>query len=164
MDLIFWRHADAQDVPAHDPGDPLKQDLGSEDLARCLTAKGHKQAARMGAWLDRHLTDQARILVSPAMRCEQTAVHLGRKYKVCPELAPWAGVDDLLGLVHWPDNKLPVVVLGHQPTLGQTVNRLLGFGGIDTSFRKGAIWWLRSREREGKMQTLVVTVQSPDFV
>ena len=57
-----------------------------------------------------------------------------------------------------------MVVVGHQPTLGQTVNRLLGLDGLDISLRKGSLWWLRSRERDGKIQTIVVTVQSPDLL
>ena len=153
MDLIVWRHADAEDAGAPDT-----------DMARCLSARGIRQATRMAQWLDRKLPDNARVLVSPAMRCEQTVVPLGRKYKICPELAPGATPDDLLKLVQWPANKWPVVVVGHQPTLGQTVNRLLGLDGLDISLRKGSLWWLRSRERDGKIQTIVVTVQSPDLL
>jgi phosphohistidine phosphatase len=153
MDLIVWRHADAEDANAPDA-----------DLARCLSARGIRQATRMAQWLDRKLPDNARVLVSPAMRCEQTVVPLGRKYKICPELAPEASADDLLKLVQWPANKWPVVVVGHQPTLGQTVNRLLGLDGLDMPMRKGSLWWLRSRERDGKIQTIVVTVQSPDLL
>ena len=164
MDLILWRHADAEDGP--DVALPVSQtsSVVSADLHRCLSVRGHKQAMRMARWLDKNLMDSARVLVSPAMRCEQTVVPLGRKYKRCPELAPWASVDDLLSLVQWPSGKLPVLVVGHQPTLGQTVTRLLGVGYSDLAFRKGAIWWLRSRERDGQVQTVVVTVQSPEFV
>jgi len=153
MDLIVWRHADAEDASAPDT-----------DMARCLSARGIRQATRMAQWLDRKLPDNARVLVSPAMRCEQTVVPLGRKYKICPELAPESSPDDLLKLVQWPANKSPVVVVGHQPTLGQTVNRLLGLDGLDMPMRKGSLWWLRSRERDGKIQTIVVTVQSPDLL
>ena len=153
MDLIIWRHADAEDASAPDT-----------DMARCLSARGIRQATRMAQWLDRKLPDNARVLVSPAMRCEQTVVPLGRKYKICPELAPEASSDDLLKLVQWPGNKWPVVVVGHQPTLGLTINHLLGFGGLDIAMRKGSLWWLRSRERDGKIQTIVVTVQSPDLL
>ena len=153
MDLIVWRHADAEDASAPEA-----------DLARCLSARGIRQATRMAQWLDRKLPDNARVLVSPAMRCEQTVVPLGRKYKICPELAPGASPDDLLKLVQWPANKWPVVVVGHQPTLGQTINRLLGLDGLDIAMRKGSLWWLRSRERDGKIQTIVVTVQSPDLL
>jgi phosphohistidine phosphatase len=164
MDLILWRHADAEDGPDFGPPTTMSSSVSEADLHRCLSARGHKQAARMAKWVDRTLTNSARVLVSPAMRCEQTVVPLGRKYKTCPELAPWASVDDLLGLVQWPLAKLPVLVVGHQPTLGQVVTRLLGVDGDELSFRKGAIWWLRSRERDGKIQTVVVTVQSPEFL
>ena len=153
MDLIVWRHADAEDASAPET-----------DLARCLSARGIRQATRMAQWLDRKLPDNTRVLVSPAMRCEQTVVPLGRKYKICPELAPGATPDELLNLVQWPANKWPVVVVGHQPTLGQTVNRLLGLDGLDIALRKGSLWWLRSRERDGQTQTIVVTVQSPDLI
>ena len=164
MDLILWRHADAEDGPDFGPASAGPPSVVDADLHRCLSARGHKQASRMAKWVDRTLTNSARILVSPAMRCEQTVVPLGRKYITCPELAPWASVDDLLTLVQWPLAKLPVLVVGHQPTLGQVVTRLLGVDGDELSFRKGAVWWLRSRERDGKIQTVVVTVQSPEFL
>jgi phosphohistidine phosphatase len=51
MDLILWRHAEAED--------------GAPDLARELTAKGHKQAAEMARWLSHHLPKEVRTLVSP---------------------------------------------------------------------------------------------------
>jgi len=164
MDLIVWRHADAEDISdGIAPTAILGGDVQS-DLARCLSPKGLRQATRMAQWLDRKLPDHARILVSPAVRCEQTVVPLGRKFKICPELSPSGSVDDLLALAQWPDSKYPVVVVGHQPTLGQMVNRLLGLDGIDISLRKGSLWWLRSRLRDGQTQTIVVTVQSPDFL
>ena len=153
MDLILWRHAEAQEL-----GD------GQDDLKRDLTSRGEKQAARMAHWLDRQLPDGARILVSPSQRTEQTAQALERKYKIRPELAPDATVAQLLELVQWPDAKHPVVVVGHQPTLGQTIAQLLGLPLSEVSVKRGAIWWLRSRERETGAQTVVVTVQSPEVM
>ena len=153
MDLILWRHAEAQEL-----GD------GQDDLKRDLTSRGEKQAARMAHWLDRQLPDGARILVSPSRRTEQTAQALERKYKIRPELAPDATVAQLLELVQWPDAKHPVVVVGHQPTLGQTIAHLLGLPLSVVSVKRGAIWWLRSRERETGAQTVVVTVQSPEVM
>lgn len=164
MDLIVWRHADAEDLSDSIAPPAITEFDFQADLARCLSSKGLRQAARMAQWLDRKLADNARILVSPAVRCEQTVVPLGRKYKICPELSPSGSVDDLLTLTHWPDSKYPVVVVGHQPTLGQVVNRLLGLDGMDISLRKGSLWWLRSRLRDGQRQAFVVTVQSPDFL
>ena len=157
MDLILWRHAEAEDWPEGDG-------QGSSDMDRSLTARGEKQAVRMAAWLDRQLPEGARILVSPARRCEQTALALNRKYRLRPEIAPGANASQLLELVQWPLAKSPVLVIGHQPTLGQTIAQLLGLQEDDCPVKKGALWWLRNRDREGRIQTVVVTVQSPDML
>ncbi len=160
MDLILWRHAEAHDHPLGEQG--LQGD--SLDLERRLTPRGEKQAARMAAWLDRQLPEGARVLASPAERSRQTAQALGRKLKVREELAPGAGAAALLAVVGWPDGKGPVVVVGHQPTLGQIVAQLLGLPESECPMRKGALWWLRQRERNGRMQTVLVTVQSPELL
>lgn len=157
MDLILWRHAEAEDWPDVEP-------QAGSDLDRSLTSRGEKQAARMAAWLDRQLPEGARIVVSPARRCEQTALALGRKYRVRPEIAPDASPAQLLELVQWPMSKLPVLVIGHQPTLGQTIAQLLGLKESECPVKKGALWWLRSRDRDGQSQTVVVTVQSPEVL
>lgn len=157
MDLILWRHAEAEDWLLGDEQTGL-------DLDRSLTQRGEKQAARMAAWLDRQLPEGARILVSPARRCEQTALALGRKYKIRPELAPNATAGQLLELVQWPANKSPILVVGHQPVLGQTIAQLLGLKESECAVKKGALWWLRNRERDGLSQTVIVTVQSPEVL
>ena len=118
----------------------------------------------MAAWLERQLPDSARVLVSPARRCEQTALALGARYKLRPELAPDAAPLQLLELVQWPLSKSPVVVVGHQPMLGQVIAQLLGFRESECTLKTGALWWLRSRERDGQCQTVVLTVQSPEFL
>ena len=157
MDLILWRHAEAEDWPEGDP-------QAGSDMDRSLTARGDKQAARMATWLDRQLPEGARIVVSPARRCEQTALALARKYRLRPEIAPGATPAQLLELVQWPSAKSPVLVIGHQPTLGQTIAQLLGLQENDCPVKKGALWWLRNRDREGHSQTVVVTVQSPEVL
>lgn len=157
MDLILWRHAEAEDWL---PGD----ETSGPDLNRSLTQRGEKQAARMAAWLDRQLPEGARILVSPARRCEQTALALGRKYKISTELAPDAIPAQLLELVQWPGHKHPVLVIGHQPMLGQTIAQLLGLKENECAVKKGALWWLRTRDRDGQSQTVIVTVQSPEVL
>lgn len=153
MDLVIWRHAEAQEWIQ-----------GCDDMVRPLTPRGEKQAARMARWLDRQLPGNARIFVSPALRAEQTAKVLARKFKVRPELAPDGTVAQLLELVQWPDAKGVVLVVGHQPTLGQTISQLIGLNATECSVKKGAIWWLRSRQREALTQTVVITVQSPELL
>lgn len=153
MDLIFWRHAEAED----------ERD-GLADLDRALTSRGEKQAARMGAWLDRNLPEGTRILCSPALRCEQTALALGRKFKLRDDLAPGATPAQLLAAAQWPDARHPVMLVGHQPVLGETLAQLLRMEAGNCAIRKGAVWWLRTRERDGAEQTLLWAVQSPETV
>ncbi len=153
MDLVLWRHAEAQEWTQ-----------GCDDMVRPLTPRGEKQAARMASWLDRQLPGNARIFVSPALRAEQTARTLARKFKVRPELSPDGTVAQLLEWVQWPDAKGVVLVVGHQPTLGQTIAQLIGLSAAECSVKKGAVWWLRSRQREAQTQTVVVTVQSPELL
>lgn len=153
MDLIFWRHAEAED----------ERD-GQPDLERALTPRGQKQAARMAAWLDRHLPEGTRILCSPAVRCEQTVLALGRRYKVRHQLQPGATPADLLEAAQWPSARHPVMLVGHQPVLGETLARLLRMDAGNCAIRKGAVWWLRTRERDGGEQTLVWSVQCPEMV
>ena len=157
MDLILWRHAEAHALPEG------TFDARS-DLERKLTARGDKQATRMAEWLDRQLPGSARIVSSPARRCEQTALALGRKFKIRSELVPGATPDALLELVQWPQSKSLILVIGHQPTLGQTIASLLGLNESDCAIKKGSVWWLRTRERDGQIQTVVVTVQSPEML
>jgi phosphohistidine phosphatase len=153
MDLILWRHAEAED-----------EEESGDDLKRSLTGRGEKQAARMAAWLDRQLPEGARILCSPARRCEQTVLALGRKYKTRQELAPGATAADLLEVAQWPSAKQAVLMVGHQPALGETIAQLLQFKHGSCPVRKGAVWWVRTRERDGHEQTLLIAVRSPDVL
>jgi phosphohistidine phosphatase len=159
MNLILWRHAEAQEHP-----DPLAGRQGdAQDLARVLSARGEKHAARMAAWLDRQLPNGTRILASPARRTEQTVLALDRKFKLRDELAPGADPQALLELVQWPNAKAPVLVVGHQPALGQVIARLLGLADDACPVKKGAVWWLHQRERNGVTQTVLLTVQTPEL-
>jgi phosphohistidine phosphatase len=150
MDLILWRHAEAE------PGEP--------DLGRRLTAKGLKQAERMGEWLDRHLPDTARILVSPADRAQQTALALQRKFRTVDEIAPGASVAAVLSASNWPDAREAVLVVGHQPTLGAVASFLLSGEEAGWSVKKGAVWWLTNRDRGGSSAVVLRVVIAPDFV
>jgi phosphohistidine phosphatase len=153
MDLILWRHAEA--------GEALD---GSDDLARQLTAKGERQAARVATWLNRQLPSTARLFASPAQRTLQTAAALDRKVKTVNELAPNGTVEGLLHVVRWPDAREPVVVVGHQPTLGVVAAYLLAGQPLPWTVRKGALWWLRARERDGQVQVVLHAVVSPELV
>ena len=150
MDLILWRHAEAE------PGVP--------DLDRRLTAKGLKQAERMGGWLEAHLPEGTRVLVSPADRAQQTALGLKRKFRTVDSIAPGAPVSAVLSAAGWPDARDPALVVGHQPTLGAVAAFLLSGSEAYWSFKKGAVWWISNRDRGEGAVTLLRVVIGPDFV
>lgn len=150
MDLILWRHADAE------PGEP--------DLGRRLTAKGVRQAERMAAWLDGHLPERCRILVSPAERAQQTAGALGRKFRIVPELAPGAAAASVIAAAGWPDAREAALIVGHQPTLGETAALLLSGSDSPWGMRKAAVWWLSNRTREQGAEVVLKVVIGPDYL
>ncbi len=153
MDIVLWRHAEAVDWQE-----------GCDDLDRALTARGYKQAIRMAEWLDRQLPESTRIFTSPARRCEDTVCRLDRKYKIHKDLLPESNVDDILSSIEWPLAKSTVLLVGHQPMIGKIIAQSLGLKDSSFAVRKGSVWWLRSRERDGQRQTVLVTVQSVDML
>ncbi len=161
MDLILWRHAQAEDL--YD---------GISDAERKLTAKGVKQASKMASWLDRVLPDNCKILVSPTERTVATAEALtffGRKRKIITELNPEATPQLVLESVNWPDSKEAVLVIGHQPYLGQVVSEILGHQGYEFSIRKASVWWLSHKLKtsltgEESPHVFLKAVMSPDLL
>lgn len=150
MELILWRHAEAED--------------GLPDLARELTDKGRKQATKMADFLRPRLPEHTRILVSPAIRTQQTAHALTKHFDTEPNIGTAAAPQDILAAAGWPEASGCVLVIGHQPTLGQTAAQLLGASTASFSVKKGAVWWLSRREREGDYQTRLRLVISPEFL
>src|SRR5512137_2063959 len=118
----------------------------------------------MAAWLERHLPDTCRILVSPADRAQQTALALKRKFRTLPDLAPGAAPDAVLAAANWPDSREPVLVVGHQPTLGEVAAFLISGEPAYWSIKKGGVWWLSNRARGGDSGVVLRVVLGPDFV
>jgi len=143
MELILWRHADAED--------------GADDLARRLTAQGEKQAAAMAAWLRGHLPGSYTLLASPAVRAQQTAAALGSPIVTERALAPGALPAMIIEAAR--RRKPPVIVVGHQPDLGRTAAGLIGRCEADWHLEKGAIFWIA-----GEAPARIKAVLSPDLL
>jgi phosphohistidine phosphatase len=152
MELILWRHAEAED------GD------GKEDLARELTRRGRKHAEAMAGWLKPRLEGDWRIVVSPAKRTLQTVAPLDMEFEVSDAVSTDVSAQSVLREVNWPAAARNVLVVGHQPTLGEVAAQLLRGNPGDVSMRKGAVWWFTTRERGGHVETVLKTVIDPDTV
>jgi phosphohistidine phosphatase len=154
MDLILWRHAEAE--PGH---------TELVDALRRLTPKGLKQANKMAYWLDCNLPDSCRILVSPSIRTRETIAALDRKFKIIPEIGPEASADDLLAAANWPNSREPVMLVGHQPSLGELASRLITPFQAECAIRKGNVWWISQKERDGEgLRTYLKAIMAPDLV
>ena len=150
MDLILWRHAEAED--------------GLPDLERRLTPRGQKHAARIAQWLLQRLPAKFAVLASPARRAQDTAQALGAPFRTVTALAPGATVRDILGAADWPGRKNAVVVVGHQPDLGRVAALLVSGTEASWSVKKGGLWWLSDRVRDEGAQVVVRAVVAPDLI
>ncbi|WP_035060397.1 SixA phosphatase family protein [Andreprevotia chitinilytica] len=150
MDLILWRHAEAED--------------GTDDLERRLTPKGRKQSARMAKWLARELKDEPiRVISSVAQRSQQTAQALGHGFEVDGRINPGAPVASYLEVAGWPrgDGRVTIIV-GHQPVIGCLASLLLTGRELDWSTRKGAIWWIQRRTRGPQVEYVLRACIAPE--
>jgi phosphohistidine phosphatase len=156
MELVLWRHAEAEDEAA-------------SDYLRNLTPKGLRQAKKMAAWFEVQIDGQWAgwtIIASPANRAQQTAAALAQPFTTAPGIAPDAPASAVLTAANWPaaQGRAKVMVVGHQPTLGMVAAQLIDGSGGYVSVKKGAMWWFETREREGAIQTQLKAMVTPDTV
>src|SRR5262245_28843343 len=148
MDLILWRHAEAEE--------------GAPDIARRLTKKGEQQAEKMAGWLRARMQKPLRILVSPAVRTQQTAAALSSEFEIVKEIGIDSSARRILQTTGWPEADGTVLVVGHQPTLGQVASLLLSGMELDWAIKKGALWWFQTPDSES--EPLLRAVLTPRHV
>lgn len=150
MDLILWRHAEAED--------------GFPDMDRALTSKGHKQADKTAAWLKAHLPEDTRIIASPAKRTQQTASALAQHFITEEAIAPGASVQAVLSAVGWGKTDGCTLIVGHQPTLGAVAAHLVANLDASWSVKKSAIWWLTAKPGPHGSQATLRAVIPPELL
>ena len=108
MELILFRHGPAQ------------------DRARDGTPDGIEKTTLASRGLKRLIKTPVTILSSPKMRAAQTAAILGQELGVAPQLLEALAGDSLEGLLAslWKRRDRRVVLVGHEPLLGRTIQRL----------------------------------------
>ncbi len=157
--LFLWRHAEAED--------------SFPDLQRVLTGRGRRDAKHVAAVLAKQLDSHARLISSPASRTLETVQPLAAKLSLSVEtdnrLAPGARTRDVLATVdealrEGNADDLTLVLVGHQPWVGQVARRLLTGEEGDWSVKKAAAWWLVRRSRNGDSEWTLRTVIDPDLL
>lgn len=150
MELILWRHAEAEE--------------GIPDAERKLTEKGLDQAKRMSDWLKSKLPENTLVIASPTRRTQQTAMALSSDFVTNNEIGPGAGVTGILTVVKWPNAQGAVVIVGHQPTLGEVVSYLIPVIPSGLSVKKGSVWWIKYREKGDVIEPVLHTVMYPEML
>ena len=154
MDLLLWRHAHAREALP-----------GESDMDRSLTGKGIRQAENMAGWLNRHMPANTLVLCSPAVRTVQTARALTQVFTLCQKIRPDSSAEALLAASQWPHAQTAVLMVSHQPFLSQAVSQLLDLPlAVTLPFRKGSLWWIRSRPLNGAIKPQLLTIQDADFL
>ena len=157
MELILWRHAEAE------------AGVGKRlDHKRRLTPRGERQARGMAAWLRERLSGKkVAVLASPTQRTRQTAHALGLPYEIEPRIGPGADARDLLEAAGWSPSRVShdgtVILVGHQPTLGQVAALLLSGAEVDWTVKKGAIWWFSREIHDGKARATLRATMGADL-
>lgn len=146
MELILWRHAEAEDrAPDHE---------------RRLTERGHRQARAMADWLKPRLPDGYRMLVSPAVRTQQTAQALREDFETRNEVGVGVPPRSVLQAAGWPAAPGLCLVVGHQPTLGMVASQILCGVSDELTVQKSAIWWFEATPSK----TVLRAVLTPDML
>ncbi|MFN3658922.1 MAG: SixA phosphatase family protein [Pseudolabrys sp.] len=128
--LLLFRHAKSE-----------RAEPGHEDVTRALIERGRRDAARIGAYMATHALKPDRVLVSPALRTQETWKHLSGAFKPAPgaatverlyEASPhtiFAVVKDAPAAAH------TLMVIGHNPGLHELALMLIASGDIDARER-----------------------------
>ncbi len=156
LHVIFWRHAEAEDVAS--PGNDA-------DLQRALTRQGRRDASHMAAWMKAHVPKPWVVCASPAVRARQTAMTLVDYPTEDARLAPERSIEEILAVIaSHQDTHTALILCGHQPTLGSAALRWLAGCEQPLSIRKGGLIWVAERQREGASNRILRASLSPDLL
>jgi phosphohistidine phosphatase len=130
LELYLLRHADAGDSAT----------WAGPDEARPLSAKGHRQAERLGAFLARLGFAPDAVITSPLIRARETADIVAAALHVPvvedDRLAFGAGLGDVQAIVADHGGASRLVLVGHDPDFSGLVADLTG---ADAPMKKGAL-------------------------
>ena len=134
--FILWRHAEA-----------VEREAGQISSACSRGASAVRRAWPTG------LTSASRIRracwVIACCAASRPPRRWAASSRTVEAIALDAGPAAKAAAARWPESSEPVLVVGHQPTLVSSPSLLLAGTPQPWSVKKGAVWWLRSRDREG---------------
>lgn len=128
--LYLFRHAKAETAQP-----------GKQDRTRALSERGRIEAGRIGAYMATHALIPDRVVVSPAVRTQESWTHLASALQPAPEALTDdriydATPDDILAVIKdVPANAQTLMIVGHNPSLHEVATALIASGDIDARER-----------------------------
>ncbi len=135
MEVYILRHAIA--VPRGTPGYPHDD--------RPLTDEGVRKMMKNAQGIAKVVQGFDIILTSPLRRAHDTAkiaadaLKSTHKIKVCEELLPEQSVQGIYAALSKVKNRKRVLLVGHEPNLGEFASMLIGCKSFPINFKKGAL-------------------------
>lgn len=132
MNLFLLRHAEA--VPE-----------ASSDAERPLTERGAKQARAVGRFCRDHGILPDLVLSSPLVRARETArvvagaLQLVERVKIEDFLKPGMSVETAISSLEKYGDRTSIMMVGHEPDLGELASALLGSGKESVHIRKATL-------------------------
>jgi len=130
MHLYILRHANADTEAA-------------TDSARTLSEKGEEQAREVAQFCRAHRIQPSVIFASPLIRAQQTAKPVAKELNVAVTTARWlacgAKPDVILAELAALGDVRAVMLVGHEPDLGNLIAHLLGAAAETIHVRKGSL-------------------------
>jgi len=161
MNLYFLRHAEAL---------PLDDTTIHTDEERPLTEEGRRQIELMAGLISRKALTFDVVLTSPLLRTRQTAegllMHLGRPAAEVNELrhlAPGGSVKKLIKYLRALEAR-DVLLVGHNPDLGEHIAYLIGSKNARVKLAKGALALVECEASPRKDDGELTLLMTPDWV
>jgi phosphohistidine phosphatase len=160
VDLYLIRHAEAT---------PLGEGGVTEDADRPLTPKGEAEAKTVASGLHRKGITLSAIVTSPLLRAHQTADAMLRnlpepapELKVCEELA-FGGKRRKLNRFIKDLGLDKVVLVGHQPDLGEFAAWLIGSKKAQIDIAKAGIACITCDSKPGQGKGTLLWLVGPEW-
>lgn len=152
MKLVLMRHAEAVDQP--------------ENGERPLTAKGRRDAEKMGRILRCSGWEWSEVRCSPVLRARQTAEYIGpllhAGYRVDPLLKPGVTPDEFLAALDGLMESSAQLCIFHMPDIAYVASRLLGLDSAHLFFSPGSAIAINVPGRVS--ECIQIFQYQPDFI
>src|SRR3954462_244595 len=122
--LLLLRHAKTE-----------RSQPGEGDIGRALIERGRKDAALIGGYMAKHALTPERVLVSPAVRTQETWKHASAAFRPAPGVATVERLYDATAQTIFavikdaPAAAHSLLVIGHNPGLHELALMLIASGG-----------------------------------